>query len=75
MTDKALALFKKMDEMNIASTSVAFNNLMSLYMRLGQPEKVPPLIEEMRHRNIPLDTFSYNILMHSYSCLNDIEAV
>ncbi|PSR85938.1 Pentatricopeptide repeat-containing protein [Actinidia chinensis var. chinensis] len=75
MIDKALGLFKKMDEMNIASTSLAFNNLMSLYMSLGQPERVPLLIQEMRQRNIPLGTFSYNILMHSYSCLNDIEGV
>ncbi|GFZ19305.1 tetratricopeptide repeat (TPR)-like superfamily protein [Actinidia rufa] len=69
MIDKALGLFKKMDEMNIASTSLAFNNL------LGQPERAPLLIQEMRQRNIPLGTFSYNILMHSHSCLNDIEGV
>lgn len=74
-TDKALALFKKMDDMSIASASLNFNNLMSLRMRLGQPEKVPPLIQEMKQRNIPLSTFSYNILMHSYSCLDDIEGV
>ncbi|KAA8543020.1 hypothetical protein F0562_021485 [Nyssa sinensis] len=71
MTDKALALFKKMDDMNIASTSLAFNNLMSLHMRLGQPEKVPPLFQEMKQRNISPSTFSYNVLLHSYGCLND----
>ncbi|XP_058197946.1 pentatricopeptide repeat-containing protein At1g02370, mitochondrial-like [Rhododendron vialii] len=75
MIDKALALFKKMDEMNIASNTLTYNNLMSLYMRLGQPEKVPPLIEEMRQRNIPPSTFSFNLLMQSHSCLNDIEGV
>lgn len=75
MTDKALALFEKMDEMNIASTTLVYNNLMSLYMRLGQPEKVPPSFEEMRQRNIPPNTFSFNILMQSYSCLNDMEGV
>ena len=71
LIDKALGLFKKMDEMNIASTSLAFNNLMSLYMSLGQPERVPLLIQEMRQQNIPLGTFSYNI----FSFFNDIEGV
>ncbi|KAK3034629.1 hypothetical protein RJ639_033584 [Escallonia herrerae] len=72
-TDKALALFKKMDEKNLASSSLAFNNLMALYMRLDQPDKVPPLIQDMKNRSIPLSTFSYNIWMNSLSCLNDIE--
>lgn len=75
MKDKALDLFNKMDQMQIAPSSLAFNNLMSLYMRLGQPEKVPPLVDEMKERNIPLSTFTYNILMHSYSCLDDIQGV
>lgn len=75
MTDKALSLFEKMDQLNFTSKSLAFNNIMSLYMRLGQPEKVPPLVQEMKSRKVPLCTFSYNILMNSYSCLDDIEGV
>nr|GMC74715.1 pentatricopeptide repeat-containing protein At1g02370, mitochondrial-like [Ipomoea batatas] len=75
MVDKALEVFEKMDKMNYAITSLSFNNLMSLYMRLGQPEKVPPLAEEMKRRNIPLSTFTYNILMNSYTSLGDIEGV
>ncbi|XP_016468967.2 pentatricopeptide repeat-containing protein At1g02370, mitochondrial-like [Nicotiana tabacum] len=75
MTDKALSLFEKMDQLNFASNSWQFNNLMSLYMRLGQPEKVPPLVQEMKSRKVPLCTFSYSILMNSYSCLDDIEGV
>ncbi|KAL3517359.1 hypothetical protein ACH5RR_019948 [Cinchona calisaya] len=75
MKDKALDLFEKMDEMQIAPSSLAFNNLMSLYIRLGQPEMVPPLVDEMKKRNVPLSTFTYNILMNSYSRLDDIEGV
>ncbi|PHU30555.1 hypothetical protein BC332_02648 [Capsicum chinense] len=74
-TDKALSLFEKMDQLNFTSKSLAFNNIMSLYMRLGQPEKVPPLVQKMKSRKVPLCTFSYNILMTSYSCLDDIEGV
>lgn len=74
LVDKAQSLFKKMDELNVASTPLVFNNLMSLCMKMGQPENVPPLVEAMKERNIPRATFTYNVLMHSYACLNDIEA-
>lgn len=75
MEDKALALFKKMDELNFLSSHMAFGNLMSLYMRMNQPEKVPLLVQEMKQRSIPLSTFTYNIWMNSYASLNDIEGV
>ncbi|KAL2510475.1 Pentatricopeptide repeat-containing protein [Abeliophyllum distichum] len=73
MGDKAVDLFEKMDEMNMISKALPFNNVMSLYMRSEQPEKVLLLREEMKKRDIQPDTFTYNILMHSYSRLNDIE--
>ncbi|KDP28274.1 hypothetical protein JCGZ_14045 [Jatropha curcas] len=75
MPDKALDLFEKLDAMNLLSTSLPFNNLMSLYMRLGQPEKVPALVHDMKRRNIHPCSFSYNIWMQSYGCLNDFEGV
>ncbi|KAK9280905.1 hypothetical protein L1049_003796 [Liquidambar formosana] len=75
MADKALALFKKMDELNYVVTDLAYNNLMSLYMRLGQPEMVPPLADEMKQRNISPSAFTYNLLMQSYACLDDIDGV
>jgi pentatricopeptide repeat protein len=73
MEEKALSLFKLMDELNFVSSDLVFNNLMSLYMRMNQPEKVPPLVEEMKQRNIPLGAFTYNVWMNSYASLNDIE--
>uniref|UniRef100_A0A2P2IZR7 Uncharacterized protein MANES_01G229000 n=1 Tax=Rhizophora mucronata TaxID=61149 RepID=A0A2P2IZR7_RHIMU len=74
-TDKALDLFKQMDEMNLLNCSLPFNNLMSLHMRLGQPEEVPNLVHEMKRRNINLDTFTYNIWMQSCAHLNGLEEV
>ncbi|VFQ79203.1 unnamed protein product [Cuscuta campestris] len=74
MADEALALYERMDKMRYTST-LCFNNLMSLYMRLKKPEKVPLLAEEMKRRNIKLTTFTYNILMTSYLSSNDIEGV
>lgn len=75
MEEKALAHFETMDELNFASSTLVFNNLMSLHMRKQNPEKVDPLVQEMKKRNLPLDTFTYNIWMQSYAALNDFEGV
>ncbi|KAJ6680057.1 hypothetical protein OIU79_019716 [Salix purpurea] len=75
MSEKALTLFKKMDEMKFLSNSLPFNNLMSLHMRLGQPEKVPAIVQEMKQKGVSPCTFTYNMWMQSYGCLNDFEGV
>ncbi|XP_010069830.2 pentatricopeptide repeat-containing protein At1g02370, mitochondrial [Eucalyptus grandis] len=73
--DKALALFKKMDELNFSSTRLAFSNLMTLYLKLGKPEMVPSLVEKMKERKISLDSFAYVLWMQSYASLDNIEGV
>ncbi|XWS46543.1 hypothetical protein CRYUN_Cryun14cG0076800 [Craigia yunnanensis] len=75
MKDEALALFKKMDELKLINNTLPFNNLMCLYVRLGQPEKVPELIDELKRGNIPRCRFTYILWMQSYANLNDIEGV
>ncbi|KMT09979.1 hypothetical protein BVRB_5g121950 [Beta vulgaris subsp. vulgaris] len=75
MIEEALALFGKMDEMGYASNEIAFTNLMCLYMKVDQPEKVPHLIEEMKRRNISLGTVSYQVWVQSYACLNNLEGL
>lgn len=73
MTEKALALFTKMVEKNMISTSLPFNHLMSLRIALGQPEKVLILGEEMKRRRIRPGMITYTLLMNSYADLNDIK--
>lgn len=75
MTERALALFEKMDELKFLGNTVAFNNLSTMYLRLGQPEKVRPLVNQMKQRNISLDNLTYIVWMQSYSHLNDIDGV
>lgn len=74
-TEKALALFEKMDELKFLKNAVAFNNLGTMYLSLGQPEKVPPLVGQMKQRNIPLNNLTYIVWMQSCSHLNDIDGV
>ncbi|CAO2826648.1 unnamed protein product [Amaranthus hypochondriacus] len=73
MTDKALALFKTMDELNYTSNCLAFNNMMSLYMKVGNPEKVFRLVEEMKEKNIPLTNHTYYTWIQCCRCPVDLE--
>ncbi|KAG9457852.1 hypothetical protein H6P81_002360 [Aristolochia fimbriata] len=74
-SDRALAIFAKMKELNFTSTPLVYNNLMGMYMKMGQPDKVPSLMQEMTEQNILPDVFTYNILMNSYASLKDFDAV
>lgn len=75
IANKATALYEKMKELNFASTTLVQNNLMTLYMKLGQPEKVIELFQEMKENGLSPDNFTYSILMNSYAALNDINSV
>ncbi|KAL2936586.1 hypothetical protein RDABS01_007099 [Bienertia sinuspersici] len=75
MTDEAFALFRKMDELNYASNALAYNNLMGLCIKVGTPEKVPSLVEEMKKRNIPLSNYTYCIWIQSYQNAADLHCV
>ncbi|KAJ4955111.1 hypothetical protein NE237_011894 [Protea cynaroides] len=74
MTDKAMALFKEIERLKFAST-LAYKNLMSLRMSLGEHKKVHQIAQEMKEKSIPRDVFVYNLLMNSYASLKDIEGV
>ncbi|GLT43119.1 hypothetical protein SLA2020_170900 [Shorea laevis] len=75
LTDKALAHFEEMNQLQYINNSLPFNNLMSMYLKLGEYNKVPALVDEMKQRNISLETYTCNLWMQSYGCLNDIEGV
>jgi pentatricopeptide repeat protein len=74
MLDKALSLFDKMDELGYL-TSLSFTNLMVLYMGLGQPQKVPQLVNVMKGKKIRMTEFTYTVWMNSCAALNDIGGV
>ncbi|KAK7392223.1 hypothetical protein VNO78_20653 [Psophocarpus tetragonolobus] len=74
MKDKALSHFDKLDELGYA-TCLSFSNMMSLFMRLGEPQKVPNLVADMKRRSIPLSAFTYHVWMNSCASLNDLDGV
>ncbi|KAL8094143.1 hypothetical protein AgCh_035853 [Apium graveolens] len=72
--EKALNLFERMKELRLSST-LNYNNMMSLYLNLDKPEKVPILAEEMEWENIIFDLYTYNQIMNSYASLKNFDAV
>ncbi|KAG7595560.1 Pentatricopeptide repeat [Arabidopsis suecica] len=73
--EKAKAHFEKMDELNFVNNSLPFNNMMSMYMRLSQPEKVPVLVDAMKQRGISPCGVTYSIWMQSCGSLNDLDGL
>ena len=71
LVDKALAHFQKMKELGFLFSPLPYNNLMSLYTNLGQHEKVPSVMAEMKSNGIIPDQFSYRICINSYGVKAD----
>ncbi|KAI9198032.1 hypothetical protein LWI28_008881 [Acer negundo] len=67
--------YQKMKEMGLASSPLTYNNIMSLYTKLGQYEKVPDVLTEMKENNVFPDNFSYRICINSYGARSDIEGM
>lgn len=74
MEDEAIALFDKLKELNFSST-LAYNNIMTLYLKLGQLEKVLAYFEEMKAADISPDTITLGLLITCYGSRNDIASV
>ncbi|KAL6626296.1 hypothetical protein ACP70R_030022 [Stipagrostis hirtigluma subsp. patula] len=75
MEEKATDVYRKMIELGISSHRLPINNLMSLYMKLGQHMKVDSLFEEMKVKNVKPDSLTCCILMTSYAALNKLDAI
>ncbi|KAL5700861.1 hypothetical protein ACHQM5_026263 [Ranunculus cassubicifolius] len=75
LTDKAMALFEKMQALNFPINTYDYCSLMNLRINLGEPEKVPLLEQEMKAKGIEPHVFVYKLLINAYSSLKDIKQV
>ncbi|KAG9442216.1 hypothetical protein H6P81_018070 [Aristolochia fimbriata] len=75
LTDKILFHMKMMKKSGFASTTVPYDNLMYLYSNIGQYEKVPEVLAEMKINQIVPCNFSYRICINFYSERSDIEGM
>ncbi|KAL5575435.1 hypothetical protein UlMin_017134 [Ulmus minor] len=74
-TDKSLSHLEKMKEMGFLSSALTYNDIMCLYVNLGQHEKVPNVLAEMKENKVSPDNFSYRICINSYGVRSDIEGM
>ncbi|XP_021726442.1 pentatricopeptide repeat-containing protein At4g21705, mitochondrial-like [Chenopodium quinoa] len=73
--DKSLSHLRKMKEMGFASTALTYNDIMCLYTNIGQYEKVPEVLVEMKENKVLPDNYSYRLCINSYGAKSDIEVV
>ncbi|XP_022733679.1 pentatricopeptide repeat-containing protein At4g21705, mitochondrial-like [Durio zibethinus] len=75
LIDESLSLMKKMREMGFLSSPLNYNNLMCLYTNVGQLEKVPDVLLEMKMNGVSPDMFSYRICINSYGARADYNSM
>lgn len=73
--DKAVLHFQKMKEEGLSLTSVVFNDIMGLYTRTGQHEKVPEVLDRMKKNGVYPDNLSYRTCINSYGERSDIDGM
>ncbi|GAB2284526.1 hypothetical protein Dimus_018980 [Dionaea muscipula] len=74
LLDESLSLFQKMKNKGFATT-LAYNNIMSLYSNLKQYEKIPHLLSDMKANGVLPDVVSYGICLKSYGLRRDFESI
>jgi pentatricopeptide repeat protein len=60
-----------MKELGFVFSALPYNDIMSLYTNIGQHERVPSVMAEMKSNGIVPDNFSYRICINSYATRAD----
>ncbi|GAB2292022.1 hypothetical protein Dimus_026270 [Dionaea muscipula] len=71
LTDKAEELYKRIKDSGLPFKAITYNEMMTLYMSLGQVEKVSFIVEDMKCQKVVLDLFSFNLWISS--CAADLD--
>lgn len=73
LTDQAENLYEKMMDSYLTFNAVTFNEMMTLYMSVGQVEKVSSIVSDLKSRNVAPDIFTYNLWISSYAAALNID--
>ncbi|KAL8130149.1 hypothetical protein V2J09_019304 [Rumex salicifolius] len=73
LIDKAEDLFETMKDLPL--TAITYNEMMTLYMSVGEVEKVALVVEELKRENVEPDLFTYNIWISSCAANLDFDGV
>ncbi|ESQ40876.1 hypothetical protein EUTSA_v10013686mg [Eutrema salsugineum] len=73
-TERAEALFKRIIETDsLTFGAITYNEMMTLYMSVGQVEKVPEVIEVLKRKKVSPDIFTYNLWLSSCAATFNID--
>ncbi|KAL2936786.1 hypothetical protein RDABS01_020235 [Bienertia sinuspersici] len=75
LIDKAEELFQRIKDSGLSFSAITFNEMMTLYMSVGQVEKVYSVIEDLKHQKVALDLFTYNLWISSCAATLNIDGV
>ena len=75
MTEKAEELYQRIKDSNLSFDALTYNEMMTLYMSVGQFEKVPSVVEELKQQKVSPDIFTYNLWISSCAAILNIDEV
>ncbi|KAL6650809.1 hypothetical protein ACP70R_009734 [Stipagrostis hirtigluma subsp. patula] len=73
MTDKAERLFERMKDANLSMDALVYNEMMTLYISVGELDKVQVVAEELKRHNVSPDLFTYNLRLSATAASMDLE--
>jgi len=73
--DKAESLMAQMRNKGYSDNTLAFNVMMSLYLKFDEYDKIYQLISEMKRKNIRLNQISYNIWLSAHGSRGSVEGM
>ncbi|XP_047067313.1 pentatricopeptide repeat-containing protein At5g09450, mitochondrial-like [Lolium rigidum] len=73
MTDKAERLFQRMKDANLSIDVLVYNEMMTLYISVGELDKVPAVAEGLKRANVSPDLFTYNLRVSAAAASMDLE--
>ncbi|XP_074319374.1 pentatricopeptide repeat-containing protein At4g21705, mitochondrial-like [Silene latifolia] len=71
LVDKSLSHFQMMKDNGLITSALAYNDIMSLYMKIGQVDEVPKLLTEMKRDGIKPDSISFKSCLKSLASKSD----
>lgn len=73
MTDRAERLFERMKDASLPMDALVYNEMMTLYISVGELGKVEAVAEELKRQNVSPDLFTYNLRASAAAASMDLE--
>ncbi|KAF7843005.1 pentatricopeptide repeat-containing protein [Senna tora] len=74
-TEKAEELYQRIKDSNLSFSALMYNEMMTLYMSVGEVEKVPLIVEDLKQHKVTPDIFTYNLWISSCAATLNIDEV